>query len=101
MQLLQVGLIVIMQTCLTTRVASCMSVIVYLFCYRSLSLSNAQMHVFDRTHRGLQFESSERKVIDANVHDVDRYEIFDPRNPLTVRRREESKHAMQQKLFSN
>jgi len=55
------------------------------------------MHVYDRTHRGLQFESSERKVIDANVHDVDRYEIFDPRNPLTVRRREESKHAMQQK----
>jgi len=52
---------------------------------------------FDRTHQDLQFESSERKVIDANVHDIDRYEIFDPRNPLSVRRREESKRAMQQK----
>jgi len=51
----------------------------------------------DRTHQGLQFESNERKVLDANVHDIDRYEIFDPRNPLTVRRREESKRAMQQK----
>lgn len=55
------------------------------------------MHVSGRTHHGLQFESSERKVLDANVHDVDRYEIFDPRNPLTVRRREESKRTMQQK----
>ena len=55
------------------------------------------MHVCDRTHQGLQFESSERKVFDANVHDIDRYEIFDPRNPLTVRRREESKRTMQQK----
>ena len=55
------------------------------------------MHACNRTHHGLQFESSERKVLDANVHEIDRYEIFDPRNPLTVRRREESKRTMQQK----
>jgi len=55
------------------------------------------LYLCDRTHQGLQFESAERKVLDANVHDIDRYEIFDPRNPLTVRRREESKRAMQQK----
>jgi len=61
-----------------------------------LYVSN-HVYVCARTHQGLQFESSERKVLDANVHDIDRYEIFDPRNPLTVRRREESKRTMQQK----
>jgi len=77
-----------MQTCLTANVSMC-SVIV--------SLCNMPMCVCNRTHHGLQFESSERKVLDANVHELDRYEIFDPRNPLTVRRREESKRTMQQK----
>lgn len=43
----------------------------------------------------LQFEAeNKKKVLDANVHDVDRYEIHDPRNPLTKRRREESKQKM-------
>jgi len=67
--------------------------IIFVFYYTA----DVLMHVCDRTHRGLQFESNKRKVLDANVHDVDRYEIFDPRNPLTVRRREESKRAMQEK----
>jgi peptidyl-prolyl cis-trans isomerase SDCCAG10 len=47
-------------------------------------------------HR-LKFDASRNKVIDANVDDVDRYEIFDPRNPLTKRRREASKQVMKDK----
>ncbi|WAR23863.1 CWC27-like protein, partial [Mya arenaria] len=42
----------------------------------------------------LHFEEQARKVLDANISDLDRYEIHDPRNPLTKRRREESKHKM-------
>lgn len=42
----------------------------------------------------LRFEDNRKKVLDANVHDVDRYEIYDPRNPLTKRRREASKQSM-------
>ncbi|KAL4235648.1 Peptidyl-prolyl isomerase cwc27 [Mactra antiquata] len=42
-------------------------------------------------------EQKKKKVIDANVHDVDRYEINDPRNPLTKRRREESKQKMRER----
>lgn len=45
----------------------------------------------------LRFEEQKRKVLDANIHDVDRYEIHDPRNPLTKRRREESKQKMKGK----
>ncbi|XP_045159085.2 spliceosome-associated protein CWC27 homolog [Mercenaria mercenaria] len=46
-------------------------------------------------HHKLQFEEEgKKKVLDANIHDVDRYEIHDPRNPLTKRRREESKQKM-------
>lgn len=45
----------------------------------------------------LQFEDDKKKVLDANVHDVDRYEIHDPRNPLTKRRREASKQAMKER----
>ncbi|KAK3090993.1 hypothetical protein FSP39_016306 [Pinctada imbricata] len=45
----------------------------------------------------LQFEDKKRKVIDANIADEDRYEIYDPRNPLTKRRREMSKNAMKDK----
>jgi len=40
----------------------------------------------------LEFGDSHAKVLDANVTDVDRYEIYDPRNPMTKRRREEAKH---------
>ena len=42
----------------------------------------------------LEFEEHNRKVMDANVQELDRYEIFDPRNPLNKRRREESKQQM-------
>lgn len=50
------------------------------------------------THK-LIFEDEERKrkVIDANVQELDRYEIYDPRNPLTKRRRENSKQTMKEK----
>ncbi|KAK7489039.1 hypothetical protein BaRGS_00019700 [Batillaria attramentaria] len=42
-------------------------------------------------------EGKKKKVIDANVHDNDRYQLSDPRNPLTQRRRESSKKAMKEK----
>ncbi len=42
----------------------------------------------------LEFEDNKRKVMDANVHELDRYEIFDPRNPMNQRRREASKQTM-------
>lgn len=42
-------------------------------------------------------EAQKKKVIDANIHDNDRYDISDPRNPLTQRRRETSKKAMRDK----
>lgn len=48
-------------------------------------------------HHTLRFEEQKNKVLDANVHDIDRYEIHDPRNPLTKRRREESKQKMKAK----
>lgn len=42
-------------------------------------------------------ESTHNKVLDANVTDVDRYDVFDPRNPLTQRRRESSKKKMKER----
>ncbi|XP_059151852.1 spliceosome-associated protein CWC27 homolog isoform X2 [Physella acuta] len=46
----------------------------------------------------LQFEDTgKKKVIDANITDADRYEIHDPRNPLTQRRREASKKKNKKK----
>ena len=45
----------------------------------------------------LHFESRQRKVIDANVDDNDRFEIYDPRNPMNKRRREASKRSMKSK----
>ncbi|KAL5016749.1 hypothetical protein ScPMuIL_006338 [Solemya velum] len=45
----------------------------------------------------LQFDGNSRKVIDANIQELDRYEIFDPRNPMTQRRRQASKQAMKGK----
>ncbi|XP_077981158.1 spliceosome-associated protein CWC27 homolog [Glandiceps talaboti] len=41
-------------------------------------------------HR-LHFESRHNKVKDANVQDEDTFAIYDPRNPINKRRREESK----------
>jgi len=47
----------------------------------------------------LQFENEEtkKKVLDANVTELDRYDVFDPRNPLTQRRKEASKQKAREK----
>ncbi|XP_051267964.1 spliceosome-associated protein CWC27 homolog [Dicentrarchus labrax] len=45
----------------------------------------------------LQFDEQTRKVKDANMHDEDTFEIYDPRNPVNKRRREESKKIMKEK----
>ncbi|CDQ76633.1 unnamed protein product [Oncorhynchus mykiss] len=37
----------------------------------------------------LQFDEQTRKVKDANMQDEDTFEIYDPRNPVNKRRREE------------
>ena len=49
----------------------------------------------------LKFDSKANKVLDANVNDAERYEIFDPRNPMNQRRREASKHALKDKKKSD
>uniref|UniRef100_A0A8C3ITM2 Spliceosome-associated protein CWC27 homolog n=1 Tax=Chrysemys picta bellii TaxID=8478 RepID=A0A8C3ITM2_CHRPI len=45
----------------------------------------------------LQFEDRSRKVKDANMQDEDTFEIYDPRNPVNKRRREQSKRIMREK----
>lgn len=46
----------------------------------------------------LKFEEPRKtKVLDANVDDSERYDVNDPRNPLTKRRREESKKKSKRK----
>ncbi|XP_018424834.1 PREDICTED: peptidyl-prolyl cis-trans isomerase CWC27 homolog [Nanorana parkeri] len=45
----------------------------------------------------LQFDEKSQKVKDANIQDEDTFEIYDPRNPVNKRRREESKKLMKQK----
>ncbi|XP_043919300.1 spliceosome-associated protein CWC27 homolog [Protopterus annectens] len=45
----------------------------------------------------LQFEDQSRKVKDAAMQDEDTFEIYDPRNPVNKRRREESKKIMKEK----
>ncbi|XP_041742727.1 spliceosome-associated protein CWC27 homolog [Coregonus clupeaformis] len=45
----------------------------------------------------LQFDEQTRKVKDANMQDEDTFEIYDPRNPVNKRRREESKKIMMEK----
>lgn len=45
----------------------------------------------------LQFDEKSRKVKDANMQDEDTFEIYDPRNPVNKRRREESKKLMKLK----
>ena len=51
------------------------------------------IHYYRMNHK-LKFVDRRSKVMDANVDDIDRYEIFDPRNPITKRRREASKKVM-------
>jgi peptidyl-prolyl cis-trans isomerase SDCCAG10 len=53
------------------------------------------------THRLEVDEEIRQKVIDANVADNDRYAIFDPRNPLNKRKREESKDIMKERKKSH
>ncbi|XP_020639337.3 spliceosome-associated protein CWC27 homolog [Pogona vitticeps] len=45
----------------------------------------------------LHFEDRTRKVKDASVQDEDTFEIYDPRNPVNKRRREESKKILRDK----
>ncbi len=45
----------------------------------------------------LHFDEQNRKVKDANMQDEDTFEIYDPRNPVNKRRREESKKLMKEK----
>ncbi|XP_006982765.1 spliceosome-associated protein CWC27 homolog [Peromyscus maniculatus bairdii] len=45
----------------------------------------------------LQFEDRSRKVKDASMQDSDTFEIYDPRNPVNKRRREESKKLLREK----
>lgn len=46
------------------------------------------------THRLEMSEEIKQKVIDASVADQDRWDIYDPRNPLNKRKLEESKNIM-------
>lgn len=55
------------------------------------------MFYFCRMSHVLQFEDRSRKVKDASMQDEDTFEIYDPRNPVTKRRREESKKIMREK----
>lgn len=52
------------------------------------------------THRLDVDEEIKRKVIDANIADNERYDIYDPRNPLNKRKRGESKEIINQKKKS-
>lgn len=45
----------------------------------------------------LHFDEQSRKVKDANMQDEDTFEIYDPRNPVNKRRREESKKLLKDK----
>lgn len=55
------------------------------------------LSVWFRMAHVLQFDEQTRKVKDANMHDEDTFEIYDPRNPVNKRRREESKKIMKEK----
>jgi peptidyl-prolyl cis-trans isomerase SDCCAG10 len=53
------------------------------------------------THKLEADEEVKQKVIDANVADHERYDIYDPRNPLNKRKREESKAMAKEKKSSH
>ena len=61
----------------------------------------AQSDVALYTHRLEVDDEIKQKAIDANVADNDRYAIFDPRNPLNKRKREESKDIMKERKKSH
>jgi len=48
----------------------------------------------------LQFDEHSQQAKYANIHELERYEIFDPRNPIAQRRREASKQIMKEKGHS-
>jgi peptidyl-prolyl cis-trans isomerase SDCCAG10 len=52
------------------------------------------------THKLEIEEEIKQKVIDANIAEHDRFDIYDPRNPLNKRKREESHHIMKDKKQS-
>uniref|UniRef100_H3D7J6 Spliceosome-associated protein CWC27 homolog n=2 Tax=Tetraodon nigroviridis TaxID=99883 RepID=H3D7J6_TETNG len=54
-------------------------------------------HAADKMGHVLQFDEQSRKVKDATMHDEDTFEIYDPRNPVNKRRREESKKILKEK----
>lgn len=59
---------------------------------------NSLGHLFSsRMSHVLQFEDKTRKVKDASMQDSDTFEIYDPRNPVNKRRREESKKLLREK----
>lgn len=58
---------------------------------------SAPLSFWFRMAHVLQFDEQSRKVKDANVHDEDTFEIYDPRNPVNKRRREESKKLLKEK----
>lgn len=49
------------------------------------------------THKLDIDEEIRMKVIDANVADHERYDIYDPRNPLNKRKRDESREISREK----
>lgn len=53
------------------------------------------------THKLELTEEIKMKVIDANVADMERYDIFDPRNPLNKRKRDESREITREKKKGN
>ncbi len=52
---------------------------------------------FHRVNTQLQSDVKQVLAKDANTKDDDWYEIFDPRNPITKRRRESNKQEITEK----
>ncbi len=52
------------------------------------------------THKLQVDDEIKQKVIDANVADNERWDIYDPRNPLNKRRANESKHILKDRQKS-
>lgn len=55
------------------------------------------LSIWFRMSHVLHFDEQTRKVKDANMQDEDTFEIYDPRNPVNKRRREESKKLLKEK----
>ena len=53
------------------------------------------------THRLEIEEEIKNKVIDANIADHERFDIYDPRNPINKRKREESRDLKKDKKRSH